>query len=147
MGARNLGYQQNQRKSNLAKLRKTKPRTPKRKLLTVAQRRSTESGISTKSAPNQSSKVEKIKTTDTEERTPNLLRKVGGKEPGIATKLTQHQSSKVGKNKTTDTEDKTPNPVRKDGARNLGSQQNPSQTNLAKLRKTKLRTQKRNLLT
>ena len=82
--------------------------------------------ISTKSAQNQSSKVEKKKTTDTEERTPNLLRKVGGKEPGIATKLTQHQSSKVGKNKTTDTEDKTPNPVRKDGARNLGSQQNPS---------------------
>ena len=62
-----------------------------------------ESGISTKSEPNHSSKVGKNKTTDTEEKTPNPLRKDGGKEPGISTKLAQNQSSKVGENKTTDT--------------------------------------------
>ena len=63
----------------------------------------TEPGISAKSSQNQSGKVEKNETTDTEENAPNPLRKHGGKEPGISTKLAQNQSSKVGKNKTTDT--------------------------------------------
>ena len=49
--------------------------------------------------------------------------------------------------KTTDTESEAPNLFRKDGARNLGFQQNQRTTNLAKLRKTKLLTQMRKLLT
>ena len=75
-GARNLGSQQNQRKTNLAKLKKT---------------------------------------TDTEEKAPNPLRKDGGTESGITTKSAQNQYSKVAKNKTTDIEEKAPNPLRKDG--------------------------------
>ena len=70
-----------------------------------------------------------------------------GTVPGISTKSAQNQSSKVEKNKTTDTEEKTPNILRKDGGRNLGSQQRQRKSNLAEVRKTKLRTQKRNLLT
>ena len=61
------------------------------------------SGISTKSAQNQPSKVEKNKTTDAEDKSFTLIRKYVGTEPGISTKLAQNQSSKVGKNKTTDT--------------------------------------------
>ena len=75
----------------------------------------TEQRISTKSLQNQSSKVEKNKPTDTEEKAPNPLRKNGDTEPRISTKSSQNQSSKVEKNKTTDTEEKAPNPVRKDG--------------------------------
>ena len=107
----------------------------------------TESGISTKSEPNQSSKVGENKTTDTGGNAPTRYAKTGARNLGSQPNQRKRKVSKVEKNKTTDTEEKTPNPVRIVGARNLGSQQNPSQTNLAKLRKTKLRTQKRNLLT
>ena len=100
----------------------------------------TEQRISTKSSQNQSSKVEKSKTTDTEEKALNPLRKEGDTELRISTKSSQNQSSKVEKNKTTDTEERR-------GARNRGSQQNHRKTSLAKLRKTKLLTQKRRLLT
>ena len=100
----------------------------------------TEPRISTKSSQNKSSNVEKNKTTDTEEKALNPLRKEGDTEPRISTKSSQNQSSKVEKNKTTDTEERR-------GARNRGSQQNHRKTSLAKLRKTKLLTQKRRLLT
>ena len=103
--------------------------------------------ISTKSAPNQSSKVEKNKTTVTEEKSSNLIGNYEGTEPGISAKSSRNQSSKVEKNKTTDTEENVPYLFRKDGARNLGSQQNQRKTNLAKLKKTKLLTQTRKLLT
>ena len=39
--------------------------------------------------------MEKNKTTDTEEKAPNPLRKDGGSEPEISTKSAQNQSSKV----------------------------------------------------
>ena len=71
--------------------------------------------ISTKSAQNQSSNVEKNKTTDSEEKTPIPLRENGDTEPGISTKSAQNQSGKVEKNQTTDTDEKTLNPLRKDG--------------------------------
>ena len=61
--------------------------------------------ISTKSSQNQSSKVEKNKTTDSEEKATNPLRKDGDTGPRISTKSSQNQSSKVEKNKTTDTEE------------------------------------------
>ena len=75
----------------------------------------TEQRISTKSSQNQSSKFEKNKTTDTEEKALNPLRKDGDTEPRISTKSSQNQSSKVEKNKTTDTEEKAPSPLRQDG--------------------------------
>ena len=94
--------------------------------------------ISTKLSQNQSSKVEKNKTTETEDKTPDPLHKDGDTQPRISAKLLQNQSSKVEKNKTTETKDKTPNRYTKTGSRSRGSQQNHRKTNLAKLKKTKL---------
>ena len=100
----------------------------------------TEPGISAKSAQNQSRKVEKNETTDTKLKAPNPFRRDGGTEPGISAKSAQNQSRKVEKNETTDTDERTR--YAKTGARNMGSQQSQRKTNLAKLRKTKLLTQK-----
>ena len=82
MRARNQGFQQSQRKTNLAKLRKTKLLTHDRKLLTRYAITRHRTRISTKSAQNQSSKVEKNKTTDIEEKTLNPLRKKGTQNQG-----------------------------------------------------------------
>ena len=68
----------------------------------------TEPEISTKSAENQSSKVEK-KNTDIEEKTSNPLRKDGGTEPEISTKSAQNQYSKGEKSQYTDTEEEALN--------------------------------------
>ena len=73
----------------------------------------TEPRISTKSSQNKSSKNEKNKTTDTEEKALNPLRKDGDTEPRISTKSSQNQSSNVEKNKTTDTEAKASKQPRK----------------------------------
>ena len=67
------------------------------------------------SAQNQSSKVERNETTDTDQKTPILLLKNGETELGISRKSAQSQSSKSEKNKTTDREEKTPNPLCNDG--------------------------------
>ena len=91
------------RETNLAKLRKTKLLTHERKLRTCYAKTGTWNPGSQQSRQNQSSKVEKNKTTDTDEKHPNPLRKDGDTEPGMSTKLAQNQSSKVEENKTTDT--------------------------------------------
>ena len=54
-----------------------------------------EQGISTKSARKYSSKVEKNKPIDTEEKTPNPVPKGGDTDPGISTKSAQNHSSKI----------------------------------------------------
>ena len=65
-GARNLGSQQNQRQTNLAKLRKTKLLTQKRETPNpFFKDGGKEPGISTKLAQKQSNKAGKNKTTDT----------------------------------------------------------------------------------
>ena len=95
----------------------------------------TEQRISTKSSQNQSSKVEKNKTTDQEEKAP--LRKDGDTEPRISTKSSQNQSSKVEKNKTTYTEEEAPNPLRKDGDTEPRISTKSSQNQSSKVEKNK----------
>ena len=97
----------------------------------------TEQRISTKSSQNQSSKVEKNKTTDKEEKALNPLRKDGDTEPSISTKLSQNQSSKVEKNKPTDTQEKAPNPLRKDGDTEPRISTKSSQNQSSKVEKNK----------
>ena len=97
----------------------------------------TEQRISTKSSQNQSSKVEKSKTTDTEEKALNPLRKEGDTELRISTKSSQHQSSKVEKNKTTDTEEKALNPLRKEGDTEPRISTKSSQNQSSKVEKNK----------
>ena len=97
----------------------------------------TEQRISTKSSQNQSSKVEKNKTTDTEEKAPNPLRKDEDTEPRMSTKSSQNQSSKVEKNKTTDTEEKALNPLRQDGDTEPRISTKSSQNQSSKVEKNK----------
>ena len=97
----------------------------------------TEQRISTKSSQNQSSKVEKSKTTDTEEKALNPLRKEGDTELRISTKSSQNQSSKVEKNKTTDTEEKALNPLRKEGDTEPRISTKSSQNQSSKVEKNK----------
>ena len=86
---------------------------------------------------NQSSKVEKNKTTDTEEKALNTLRKNGGTEPGISTKSAQYQSSKVENKKSIDTEYKAPNPLRKDGGTESGISTKLAQNQSIKIEKNR----------
>ena len=58
-------------------------------------------------------KLRKKRTTDTEEKAPNPLRKNGDTEPSISTKSSQNQCSKVEKNETTEKEAKAPVQPRK----------------------------------
>ena len=97
----------------------------------------TEQRISTKSSQNQSSKVEKNKATDTEEKALIPLRKDGDTKLRISTKSSQNKSGKVEKNKTTDTEEKTPNPLGKDGDTEPMISTKPSQNQSSKVEKNK----------
>ena len=69
--------------------------------------------ISTKSSQNQSSKIEKNKTTETEGKTLNPLHIDGDTEQMVATKSSQKKSSKVERNQTTETEAEAPKQPRK----------------------------------
>ena len=94
--------------------------------------------ISTKSSRFQSSKVEKNKTTDTEEKAPNPLRKDGDTEPRISTKSSQNKCGIVEKNKTTDTEAKAPKLPRK--PKKVTRSIEASYANLTKLEERKPKT-------
>ena len=136
-GTRNRGFQQNYRKTNLAKLRKTKLLTKKKRLLTRYAKTGTRNrGCQQKHRKTNLAKLRKTKlltqkirlltryartgtrnrgsqTNDTEEKTPNPLRKDGDTEPMISTKSSQNQTGKVEKNKTTDEEAKASKQSRK----------------------------------
>ena len=89
-------------------MRKTKLLTQKRRLLT----RYAKTGIRNRGSQQYHRKTNlaklRKKTTDTEEKDPDPLRKDGVTEPRISTKLSQNKSGEVEKNKTTDTEAKAP---------------------------------------
>ena len=97
-----------------------------------------ETEISTKSAQNQSNKFEKNKTTDTEEKTPNSLRKHRGTEPGISAKSAQNQTSKVEEQNAANTAVKAPKPPRK--PKNVARSIESSYAKLTKLEERKPKT-------
>ena len=105
-----MGSQQNQRKTNLAKLKKTNDKESKAPNL-FRKDGARNLGSQQNQRKTNLAKLRKTKHTGTDEKAPNPLRKDGCKEPGISTKLAQNQSSKIEK-KTTDIEEKTANRFR-----------------------------------
>ena len=107
----------------------------------------TEQRISTKSSQNQSSKVEKNKTTDTEGRLLTRYAKTGTRNRGSQQNHRKTNLAKLRNPKLVTQKRRLLTRYAKTGTRNRGFQQNHRRTDLAKLRKTKLLTQKRRLLT
>ena len=132
------GSQQSQRKTNLAKLKKTKSTDPVEKAPTPIPtvEAATESGFTTKSTKNQSSKFKNNKTTDTVEEDHIPLQKDGDTELLISIKSTQNRLAKIRKVKLLTQYRKILSRYAKMGTRNQGSQQCQRKTKLAKLRKT-----------
>ena len=84
----------------------------------------TEPGISAMSSQKHFSKVEKNKTTDTDEKTPNPLRKDGSRNLGSQQSHRETNLANSRKTKLLTPKRKLLTCYAKTGARNLGSQQN-----------------------
>ena len=111
------GSQQNHRKTNLAKLRKTKLLTQKRRLLTRYAKTGTRNrGSQQNHRKINLAKLRKTKLLTQKRRLLTRYAKTGrARNRGSQQNHRKTNTSKVEKNKTTDTKEKAPNPLRKDG--------------------------------